>query len=302
MAGEQGQDTNQGGQNGGGQGGQGGQSNQGGSVSILSMIDETGKFKEGWKETILPEDLRHREVFNSFSDVPSAMKHIAHLESMIGKKGVIVPTEKSSPSEIEAFHKALGVPEDIKGYKVSVPEELKELYSDQIMTDALTELKKAGATQKIVDTVMALDAKRMKSAIEEETARKQREFSEAQAALDKEWGQAKEQNLHLANRVISDNVENNEEKQKLLDIIGNNPMVAKFLAKVGAKVAEGKGFTDVESQIGVLTPAQAEAKMKELMATPGYLDGSMKTSNPAGYERLTREMYELAKMATPGKK
>lgn len=269
--------------------------------SLSKFVNETGDFQAGWKENLLPEDMRHRPVYDSFGNVKDALKHIGHLESVVGKKGVIVPTDKSTPSEIEAFRNAIGVPKAATDYKVEIPEELKEFYSPDLINNALSALHQAGATQKVVDAVMALDRARTEQSLQAYEEQKKREFDAAAAALDKKWGAAKEQNLHLANRVIHETVQGDEEKQQVLELIGNNPLIADIFARIGSKLVESKAI-DTPVNSAILPPAEAEMRMKELMATAGYLDGSMKNSNPGAYTRINREIAELARMAVPQKK
>jgi len=55
--------------------------------------------------------------------------------------------------------------------------------------------------------------------------------------------------------------------------------------------------TDVSEQEGEgggdMSAAVLEGKAKELMAEEGYLDGMMKDTNPAKYERINREITDL---------
>jgi len=41
----------------------------------------------------------------------------ANAQVVIGKKGVIIPTEKSTPEEVQNFRKTLGIPETPEGYE-----------------------------------------------------------------------------------------------------------------------------------------------------------------------------------------
>ena len=270
------------------------------AFSLGKFVSSDGKFLPGWKEGLLPEDMRHRTVFDSFDDVPSALKHMGNMESMIGKKGVIVPTDKSTPSEIEAFRAAIGVPKTPADYKYEVPEALQEYYAQPLVTEAIEALHKAGATQQVFETVMALDAKRINEALAATDKEKEQELASAKAALEQKWGAAYDDRMHLANRMIAENVASEESKSRLLEKIGNDPEVADFLATIGSKFVEHRIIPNPSATI-TLTPAEANAKMKELMATPGYLTGDMKNANPGGYDRLQREISDMAKMASPSR-
>ena len=65
--------------------------------------------------------------------------------------------------------------------------------------------------------------------------------------------------------MIGENVAADDE-EKVLEVIGNNPYVADFLANIGKKFMEGKLVTPDAVPEGARTPAEAKLKMNELIA------------------------------------
>lgn len=74
---------------------------------------------------MLPPDLQAEKEFDNYKDVASLAK--AHLEtkryaSKLRNERAVIPGEKSTPEEIAAFRKAIGVPENPEGYELPIPE------------------------------------------------------------------------------------------------------------------------------------------------------------------------------------
>ncbi len=66
----------------------------------------------------LPEDLRKADTLKKFKDPTGAIKGYIELEKQLGKS-IKVPTDKSTPEEIEAFYTKIGRPESRGGYELN---------------------------------------------------------------------------------------------------------------------------------------------------------------------------------------
>ena len=271
---------------------------------IGKFIGPAGELLEGWKDGLLPEDLRHEKVYDLFTDIKGAFKTIGGQARLVGKKGVLVPTEISTPSDWDVFYKAIGRPDNAKDYKVEKPKELPDEYWDENVAGSAKELfHKIGLTPKQAEAILAFDNQRMLTGIKQLTGEDEAEIEEAERIIREEAGDAYDSRLHLANRMIAENIGkyNEERKAKLLEAINEpsvKPYIMDFLANIAKKFIEHKIITEIEPTAG-LTIAEADTKMKELIATPGYATGQLKYTNPAAYERMVKEVAELAKIATP---
>jgi hypothetical protein len=91
-------------------------------------IKDDGSFVSDWTSH-LPEDIRDEAIQIKLGDrvrsVTDLARKAVNSERLIGKKGVILPTEKSTPEEVAEYRKAMGVPESVDGYQVK-PEKLPE--------------------------------------------------------------------------------------------------------------------------------------------------------------------------------
>jgi hypothetical protein len=84
-----------------------------------------GKFAEGWLDRLPEEFTDAKPTLSKYGSVQDLAKAHYHLQKKIGNPGVQIPTEKSSPEEVAAFRKALGVPEAPDKYEL-LPEQLPE--------------------------------------------------------------------------------------------------------------------------------------------------------------------------------
>lgn len=101
----------------------------------VTYVQPDGSFAPDWT-TKLPEDLGPaRDSLGRFKSVVDLARAYDGANKLIGRKGVILPNEKSTAEEISAFHKTMGVPETPDGYMEAVrPTEMPEgvAWSDDI--------------------------------------------------------------------------------------------------------------------------------------------------------------------------
>ena len=267
-----------------------------GEQAVVSYIGDDGiTLKEGWKAAI-PEDFRGRKVWDTVHTLPDLLKQLGNKDVLISRqgKGVMVPTDTATQTEKDMFYEALGRPKTPSDYKVEVPKGLEAYYDQPLMTQAKETLHKAGLTQKQVDVVLALDANRLVAGQKEQAEAQETAKREAEDALRAEWGTAYDERLGMANQMIADNLPETK-RAALLEAVGNNPVVAELLAKVAMKFMEHPSVAKGTQQ-HTLTPAEAKGRMEELI-TERMQDMNLRYTNPAKYERLNREIKQLAEAA-----
>lgn len=268
-----------------------------------TFVDADGKFLPGWKEHFVPEELRADKVYDTFSDVGGSLKMLGSLQKMIGKKGVVIPGEASPPSEWDNFHRELGRPDTKDQYVMKIPEDLTEIYDKNIMAEARDIFFEEGFDQKKVDRLLAFEEKRMRGAKEAIAA--------AELEADNnfaEWGKANPQELHWANRMIAENVDDEEHKATILGAIDNNIGVAKLLANIASKFKEHKIISETETTFG-MTANEALTEAKKIESTPGFIlpdekGQFLRETNRPEYDRLEKERDKFYKLANvkPGER
>ena len=87
-------------------------------------VNPDGTFGDKWLDA-LPDDAKdYKDTLAKYKSVPDMAKALANANALIGKK-LGVPGEKSSPEEVAAFRKAMGVPEALEEYKFA-PDQLPD--------------------------------------------------------------------------------------------------------------------------------------------------------------------------------
>ncbi len=269
-----------------------------------TFIDAEGKFQSGWKEHYLPEEMRADKVFDTFSDVPGSLKMLGSLQGMIGKKGVIIPGEASTETEWDNFHRELGRPDTKDLYDMKIPEDLAEHYNENFMAKARDMFFDLGFNAKQVAALTTFEEERVRAIL------KTNGEADAKAILDMENFYKEEYKgdweimVQRSNRLIAENTDSEEEQQALLDIIGNNPIVGKFLGTMSKRFQEHRVLTGTEQPSG-MSPSEALTEAKKIESTPGFLMSDergqlMKDVNIAEYQRLEKERDKFYKIANPG--
>jgi len=264
-----------------------------------TFIDADGNFKPGWKEHYISEEMRADKVFDTFSDVKGSLKMLGSLQGMIGKKGVIIPGEASPPSEWDNFHRECGRPDTKDLFEMKVPDDLAEYYNENLVAKARDIFFDSGFNQKQVDTLWAFEEERIQDFVK--TQAKQQ--FEADNAFS-EWSADNPEKLQRCNRIIQENVNDDEHKTALLKILDNNIEFAELLSNVSSKFQEHKIVTDPETPSGML-PSEALTEAKKIEATPGFLMPDekgqfLKDTNMVEYQRLEKERDRLYRVANPG--
>jgi hypothetical protein len=259
----------------------------------------TGALKPGWVDQYVPQDQRDRKVWATVTDLKSMTKTLATLDMVVGKqgKGIFPPTEKSTPTEVESFYKALGRPDKPEDYKFETPKGLEEYYDNPMVAEAKTELHKAGLTQAQMDVVMQLDARRLQASLDAASKADGVARDQAVAELKSKWGQDYDKRLLLANKMIAENV-SEQDKPALLARVGNDPVVADFLASIAGKFVEAKLISVDDNTLG---GRSIDSQITELESTPGFIDGSLKARNPKEHARIMSERDRLYQAKYPNR-
>jgi hypothetical protein len=275
-----------------------------------SFYSPDGTLKPGWQNSdLVPQDFRGRPVYNAVgNDVASLLRHIGHQDIAISKqgKGIFVPSPDATQTEKDFFYKALGRPDKPEGYaeaiKKAIPQGMEGHYDDpEMIGNYQTVAHKLGLNPQQAASIIAFDAQRLAKAEADIKADPVTYFEEllplvepiykakCEEELKKKWGDAYDARLHLANRAITENTKEGEERDLLLARVGNDPVVADFIATI-----MNKSFTSgmsVDTSLGT-SPASmnVDQTIGELMRDPNYLDGR---TSPARHKYLVDEVQRL---------
>ena len=288
------------------------------TTDFHTVIGPDGKFLDGWKE-LLPEDIRHEQALDMIMDLPGAIKQTINAQKLVGRDKIALPGENATQTEIDAFQIALGRPQTIEGYEVKIPEDLKDYFDDGLVSTAKEMVFSQGGSQKLLDSLIAFREQEIRAGIADVEATEKREYEEAEQIIVAQAGEALDEQKHLADVLIADNVPEKvdmpdgttvtgeEYKAKLLEALNDNklrPFVFNFLANIQRKTFGQHGGIPAGDNPapGAMTPAMMEAKADELQQTPGYMSGELRNSAPEKYKRLTSEITDLYNRIEKAKK
>lgn len=222
----------------------------------------------------LPEAFRGNSVFKDIGSVEALAKSYEGAARLVGldKAQVLrIPPPEDEAGQAELFNR-LGRPEKPEGYEFP---EMPGAMIEGVEPAARQEFHKLGLSATQAKGVMGLYAAQVQAA---ETARMARaaEIETAVAAdLQREWGDAFADRLHAANRVIA------ELGGEAMDALvkntvmpdgtrmGNHPVLIKFLAEIGSRIAEPgtlKGGSAGQGGAASYTPDEAAAEIRALRA------------------------------------
>lgn len=260
-----------------------------------AVVDKDGNFTEGWRDHWLPTDLRTEKSLDVIKTLPDLVKRMVNAEKVVGKNKVVVPTDKSPPEEWEAFYTAGGRPKTAGDYRAEIPEDMAELYPKEKLKRYREIAYQAGANERQFQAFLNADIQAARQLLEEQERYEKDAREKAEKKLRDEFGAAYDERLHVSNRLIAEALPQEEERMEFLQEFGNHPKFIRFASIVGARMAESKSII---ADLSKNTPAEALSKIKQLQATPGYLQLNS-TMNPEQREAITAQIRELYKEVYP---
>lgn len=170
------------------------------------LLNEDGSFSEGWLDRLPPELAEAKPTLGKFQNFGELAKGYVSLQSLMGSKAnaVVIPGEKSTPEEVAAFRKALGVPESAEGYQLK-PEQLPEGLSwDDELAKGFAEIAHKhhippAAMKELTDRFVASEAAKLEVYAQQAEA----ELATGRQTLVKEFGGAYQANIQLATRMAN---------------------------------------------------------------------------------------------------
>ena len=267
-----------------------------------ALVNPDGSFIEDWHSSdLLPEDLRGDDSLKVIKNLPDLAKRTVNAVKMVGKDKVVVPTDKSTPEEVAAFWETVGkknpamakpgAPEE---YTADIPEGMKGIFTDEKVAGIKKVAHEIGITQNQFESYLKYEMESAAASADSNAAEERRVQDEITLALKQEWGAAYDERLHVAKRLVAEAFGNSKEEElNFLQKFGNDPDFIRFSATVGSRLVEHKALV---AELTNKTPTEATARIKELEATPGYMDMGSPMSDGQRQEitRQIREQYSLA--------
>jgi hypothetical protein len=285
------------------------------AFDISTCFNPDGTFKQGYKEQLLPEDLRGEKFYDIFTDIKGLAKTAGNQAKMIGKysttKGVLPISDKSTPEEIEAFDQALGVPKTADDYKMEIPKGLEHRFDPEMMKQAKQIFKASHFNQSQVDALWKFENERSAAAWAEQEKQQAAADDAAENLIRQTHANDYDQSLHLV-RLGIDKVTAAWPQDKREALFGteekpggiNDPALAAlrphlfdFLAQIGSLFVESKMVNPEEGGGGAY---QGQSQIDALRATPGFADGTLARTNAKRHREIIDEINNLTTRMQPG--
>jgi hypothetical protein len=213
-----------------------------------------------------PEWLPEKFWRNDKADVESLSKSYQGLEQLLGKKAnaIVPPSEKSTPEEIAAYRKAIGVPESPEAYNLK-PEQLPEgvVWDESVAKRAAELAHKHNVPAAAMQEFMKFDMERAALMNQAAAQMIETQLETGRAELQKVWGDKMPEKIELARRAaVTAGVD--PTSQGFVD-----PQVVKAIVNLAEKLSDDKLVAGVQTGV-----SSTRARAKDIMtnaANPLYL-------------------------------
>lgn len=235
-----------------------------------------------WKDKI-GADLSNSPSMKKYEDTPEGLKkavesHLS-LEKLLGHEKVPIPKDEKDTEGWARFSKAMGIPDDPKGYKLDdpqLPESMKDLtfgkdqFAEVVHKYKLTPTQAKGLWQAYTE----MSGKAYMNYSEQLKAK----LNENANALKAEWGEAFASNVELGDMVINKFAEDKETGEFLTASLSKDPRGMKFLAKIGKQFSENK-VGDFQYKRFSMTPDEAQKEISSILGNPNHPYTNSKASH-----------------------
>jgi hypothetical protein len=217
------------------------------SALTPTFFQPDGTLSDGWTDHLPDDAVPYKETLAKYKTVPDMAKALANANALIGKK-LGVPNEKSTPDEVSAFRKALGVPENFEEYDFT-PTEVPEgfVWDKEAMKPFAEVAHKHNIPPSALKELAGLFTQYESSKLDVVQGMFDKQREAAVATLQKEW-----------NADFTKNIS-----------------VAKQAARLAGVDSTSYGFADPEVVRGFVRLAQmmSEDKVGRNLATPDMMGG-----------------------------
>jgi len=258
-----------------------------------AFINSDGTYKDGWKDVLLPEELRTEKFYDSpfNANVKELLKTAGNQAKMLGKKGVVPINDKSTEFEVKEYRRAMNVPDKYEYQKPDI-EMLKD--KDDILSAMHDKWNKKNLSQDQVNVVMEDFHNILKTTEAQKQAAEIAESAEQDRQILTEENTNYEVNSHYIDNAVRKFTEGWGDddilalfpsKEHPVGEFGGNKrlLMRKFLANVGQAMGEGRMVQ------GDLSGPPLQQQLNDIMNDPDYLSNK----NIARHDELVAKASKL---------
>ena len=256
-----------------------------------------------WR-TKIKSDYANAASLKTYEDNPQGLENaigeLLNLKSLLGHTKVPLPKDDKDIAGIQAFNKAMGIPDTADGYGLKdavLPDNMKNMSFDK-KTFAET-IHKFGLTPKQASGLWQAYTEMSMGAYNKYVTDNNAQLAQLVNGLKQEWGDAYDTNVELGQMVINKFSDSEEAANFVTASLLKNPQGAKFLAKIGSQFAENK-IGDFKYQRFSFTPEQAKQEIDKIMNDPNHPYLNPKATNEE-HDRAVLYVNQLQEQVNKGK-
>ncbi len=249
-----------------------------------------GNQASDWK-LALPKEIQSDPALGVIHDVAGLAKSYINAQKLVGADKIPVPSKHATEDDWKnVFHK-LGLPQKAEDYKVTLPKDVT------LDAEVLKQFQVAAHGAGVLPQQAGKLAEWFIKYNSEATSKIQESAKTAQAKgledLKKDWGQAFDKNVAIAQMVVKDFADDATFKYLDESGLGNDVNLIRFLSKIGSSMGEdkikGAGITAQS-----VTPKDAKAQIDMVMKNKSHPYWDKEHTN---HHAAVKEMQDLFNQA-----
>jgi len=239
-------------------------------VSAEVEVAQSEVSSDDWRSAI-PDEIRDHKSLSHINDIGALAKSYVHAQQMIGADKVVLPSKSATQEEIDEFYTRLGRPQEPAGYNLELNNAPEGVQIDEGVIDWFKQTAfQVGMTPQQAQTMLDAYNELTAQTVNMSQTQLESRVSEVETELRREYGEAFDDKLALANGVLAEFGAQDLTEVQLADgsMLGDNPDVIRLLANLGTYITERVGEDSLEGvrTSGAMTPDDAMDKVRELTA------------------------------------
>jgi len=252
-----------------------------------------GLVSKDWRQFVSEENGTHASTA-SMQSLDDLAKSFIHGQQLIGKKGLLQPTEDSSEEDWNEYWTKLGRPGKPEEYEFEPVEGLEDVDFKEIEDAFRKEAHKSGMSKAQANTSWKFFKETTKNGKDELNTNYKTKYNTEWSALKNEWGNAYPEKIKKTQALLAKFGDENINKWIKSSGITKEATAVKFLSKIADSFSEDK-LESGSHIVGAHTPSEALSKAKSLMVKDGpYFD-----KKDARHESVVKEVEALFLEAYP---
>ena len=220
------------------------------------------------------DQYRSDPSISKFSNINDLAKEHVNLQSLLGRKGVVVPNAEDTEETWQRYRSEVGIPETHDGYSKSDFQPPENVGWDSDFESSIAEAAhKLNITDDQFSGLLNAYANGISESVKKADALNDAAHEESQALLTKEWGASYDAKVNMAGTALHHITDGKPESLAEIHLsdgtmLGNNPNFIRLMAQVGSQMQE-RGLIDGEAVNSLaMTPDEAQQRLGQLMADP----------------------------------